>query len=305
MTVGFVDFAYFHNRDNVGSSKIRSRWVSKYWSEAETFSDGKKYDVEIYQKCYWTGHMKHSPALKILDVCDPDWLENPKFAETFPYVHGITVPTEAFARHFARVTDLPVKVIPDRLDLDLFKIQKTHVGKAKRVVWFGYSHNMGVLTQAIHTVKRLGLKLTVISEDMRMYLKDSEDSSVFEFVKYEEKTINQDIRKYGDIALFPPHMVFDTGRVPYRAQFKSNNKTIQAWANGLPVATNSEELEFFLDPDHRNQEAKDRLAEVKDKYDVKLSVQEYKDFIESLMGNFDIVPVHSGKIFGVDAHYPV
>ena len=78
MKVGFITMEKFENRqlNSVGSSRIRARWVYKYWKEAEEWKTGHKYDAVVFQKVYWRDYMKKFKGIKIFDICDPDWLDN-------------------------------------------------------------------------------------------------------------------------------------------------------------------------------------------------------------------------------------
>ena len=62
--------------------------------------------------------------------------------------------------------------------------KKQHVAKAKNVVWFGYSHNQGCLQQAVPTLRKYNLRLTIISDTMRVMLRRLEDEKLFNFVQY-------------------------------------------------------------------------------------------------------------------------
>ena len=53
------------------------------------------------------------------------------------------------------------------------------------------------------------------------------------------------------------------------------------WRLGLPVAHTAQELKDFISEESRNKEAKKRFQEVKDKYDVKISVEQYKNIISN------------------------
>jgi hypothetical protein len=46
----------------------------------------------------------------------------------------------------------------------------------------------------------------------------------------------------------------------------------------MPVATNGTELDRFLKGEEREKERVKRLKEVKEKWDVKISVKEWQDF---------------------------
>ncbi|MCK5492517.1 MAG: hypothetical protein KAJ14_05340, partial [Candidatus Omnitrophica bacterium] len=67
-----------------------------------------------------------------------------------------------------------------------------------------------------------------------------------------------------------------------RGRFKSKNKPYTAWSLGMPVATNPQEVKRFLDPKEREKEAQFRLAEIREKFDVKKSVEEFKQLIEQI-----------------------
>lgn len=278
MKAGFITFEDFHIRKNIGSSRIRAKWVAKNWPGAEMYKAGKKYDVEIYQKVYWLNRLKQYPGIKILDVCDPDWLDpNSQIMEAIQHVDAITYPTAKFGEFFGQVApDVTRKQIPDRLDLSLFKAKKEHKGKAKKVVWFGYAHNQAALKQAATTLSYKNLELTIISNDIRVNLNTLARKDLVKFIKWDENTVHKEIQKC-DIAILPPHPT-----QAYNHQFKSNNKTITAWALGLPVAKNGEELEYYMDEKNRQKEMAQRRVEIREKYDVKLSVIDYLNVISEI-----------------------
>ena len=279
MKTGFITWEDFHDRKDIASSRIRAKWVAKYWQGAEMYVPGQKYDVEIFQKVYWTGHMKASSAIKILDICDPDFLETQSlFFDALEYADAITFPTQAFHDYLCKITDKPLKLVPDRLDLELFTAKKQHTEKAKKVVWFGYAQNQGCLNQTADTLRKLGLKLTIVSDDARVYLKKLEDAKLYDFVKYNQQSAFADIMEAGDIALLPPFQ-----EPSYSRTFKSNNKEITAWSLGLPVAKNAEELEYYLDPEHRRQAVAENWVQMKAVYDARLSVVDYLDVIKQVI----------------------
>lgn len=272
MKIGMITMEYFDNRKpgSVGSSRIRGDWIAKYWDECEMFKTGVEYDVLIFQKAYWKEMVESFDGKKFFDICDPDWLDHRPVVNMINLCDGVVTSTEALAEQIRKfdINGKPVICIPDRVDLEWSKpVKQLHKGKAKSVVYFGYSSNANrVLDMAVDGLRRRGLSLTVIS--------DSPYHSNDFFVKYEEDTVNEEIIRH-DIVLLP-----QAPSSNYRFQFKSNNKTIQSWALGMPVATNGEELDRFLDADERNKEVKIRLQEVKDKWDVNLSVKEWKKFIK-------------------------
>jgi hypothetical protein len=74
--------------------------------------------------------------------------------------------------------------------------------------------------------------------------------------------------KWGDILLNPR-----PDASPWK--YKSDNKTVIAWACGLPVARDAAELGQLLDPVFRAEEILRRWGEVREHFDVRQSVREW------------------------------
>lgn len=275
MKVGFIGMEYYENRKkgSVGSSRIRGDFVIEASKgQFSNYRVGEEYDVLVFQKAYWKEMVKEFQGIKIFDICDPDWLDNRPVVEMIRYCDGVTTSTEKLAEQIRKfdIGGKPVICIPDRLDFKWSKpVKPFHEGRATSAVWFGYSNNAHVLDSAVDGLAKRGIRLTVIA-DRAYHTCDS-------FVLYEADTVNSEIIKH-DLVILPKG-----GSADYRFQFKSNNKTIQSWALGMPVATNGEELDRFLSADERNKESKLRLDEVHEKWDVSVSVEEYKKFIELLV----------------------
>lgn len=267
--VGFLLFETIHGKKDIGSSRIRGHWLIKYWPEAENFQFGKKYDAVIYQKAYPYEAAEAFPGVKILDMCDPDWLDHyyvKRMADTCDYV---TTSTESLAEGIRTFTNTPTVCVPDRIDFAEYLLQKKHTKKAEWVVWFGYSHNSEVLQYAMNGIQKRGMKLAVVSDANNF--RDADRWVQYPKTQAEFNTLMQEF----DMAVFP------VGHRP-RDRYKSNNKTIIAWANGLPVAQFGEDMDRFMDPAERTKEMVTRAQELKDKWDVKQSVQEMKDIIRDV-----------------------
>lgn len=268
MKIGFVLFSKYHQKKDIGSSRMRGEYLIKNMPEAEEFIQGKKYDVIVFQKVYWKEMMRSFKGIKILDLCDPDWHETGiEIVKFLNLVDAITTSTEALKKEVEQFTDTPVYYIPDRLDFESLPKLKTHKiegGKAKTCVWFGYSHNIESVEPAIPKLKKEGLTLKIISDG-------NYNSQGVENVKWDIQTAYKEIQK-ADFALFPE---YKSGKYTY----KSNNKTILSWALGLPVAKTADDVEKFLYPVERIKEVKKRLKEVKEKYDVKQSAKELMNII--------------------------
>lgn len=272
--IRFFTFAQYHNKPNTGSTKIRVNNLIKYWPEADLYKYGENPDVLIFQKVYMQADYKFHKSFKgkkILDICDPDWLDNQAIKETVDNVDAVTVPTEALAEFIRQLTDKPVVVIPDRHDVELFNKPKKHYGEAKKLVWYGYKQNAELLKGALGYIQRNGFELTVISNDMPN-LGDFD----YKFVKHHdtEQEFMEELQKH-DICILPE------GNRP-EDRFKSNNKTTKAWLCGLPVAQTAEDIERLTGAENRQKEATECYNKAIKEYNCKLSVQEMKELIEKL-----------------------
>jgi hypothetical protein len=272
---GILTFEKYEGRRNIGSSRIRGHWLIKHWTEAEIFNMGSNYDAIIYQKAYWIDHAKKFKGVKILDVCDPDiyhW--GYRTVEMIQECDAVTTSTEALAVLYRTFTNKPVICIPDRMDLESHRERKIHNGDAKKAVWFGYSTNFELLKPAVNFLVKNNLELIVISDKDFSVPNNIADKIKVTNIRWELETVNKNI-VLGDFVLNP---FSNTGRW----QFKSNNKTLTAWALGMPVATTAKEMEGFLSEEARVQESELRLKEMQEKWDVKISVEEYKKLIHEL-----------------------
>lgn len=282
--IRFFTHSQFHNkRPPTGSSQIRVEQLLRYWPEAGLYTYGENPNALIFQKVYVGSDYKfpvHFENIKILDICDPDWLQGVAIKETIDAMDAITVPTEALKTFLAQMTDKPIVIIPDRFDLaKIPKKPKLHTGTAMIVTWFGYSHNAELLRPALPLMRELGLKLRLISND-DPHLHQFSDSIPIEdytFVKYREDTIYTELRK-ADFAILPK------GFRP-EDQFKSNNKTIKAQLAGLPVAADKEEVKLFMDATVRHKWIQANYDTIRSDYDVRKSVEQYQSLIEQLNDN--------------------
>jgi len=271
MRISMITMEQFDNRrpNSVGSSRIRGNWVMKYCREIEPFKLAEKYDAIIYQKAYWKEHMEMFKGIKIFDICDPDWLEGRPITEVFDLVDAVTVPTKPLQDYLTQLTDKPVVLIPDRIDPDAhFPIKTEHSGKLRTVVWFGYSQNQKVLEPVVNVLQQYNLQLVVISD--RAY----PQADVNIIYKYE--TINEDITKYDAVVL--PNI----GSENFRFSMKSNNKVLTSWALGMPVITEVDDIQRFMDAEARKKESELKLDEVIHNWHVRDSGREYLELIHNL-----------------------
>lgn len=279
--IRFFTYSQFHNkRPPVGSDFIRVRQLFKHWPEAGLYKYGENPDVLIFQKVYPSADYKfpiHFENIKILDICDPDWLQGATIKEAVDAMDAITVPTQPLKDFLVQLTDKPIVVIPDRFELDdVPKKPKLHSGDAKIVTWFGYSHNAELMRPALGLLKELGLKLRIIANDdpMLHQYQNSIPMDNYTFVKYNEETFYTELRK-ADFAILP-------GGFRPEDKYKSNNKTVKAILGGLPVATDKEEVLEFMDGAKRHKWIQDNYATIKSEYDVRKSVEQYKALIKQI-----------------------
>lgn len=274
MNPAIITCQRFHGRQpgTMGSSVIRGDWLVKNWPELRAWKTGMVADAMIFQKVYWSYFMKDFPGRKVLDMCDPDWKSGEmKLIETANLVDAITCSNDNLTRAVAEVVkDRPVITIPDRLDLSLFTGRKQHYVKAKRVVWFGYHHNaIETLPQVLQSLGRRGLELLVVSNSP--FSPTATYGCMIQNIRWDQSNAYQAIQS-ADIAINP-------ALLKSNFRFKSNNKTVIAWALGLPVANTNEDIDRFIDPVERTKEAEARWLEVKRDYDIKLSVEQYKKLL--------------------------
>lgn len=271
MSIRAFTFERYHGKGRVGSTRLRVNQLMKYWPDYQDYKYGENPDVMVWQKVYiqsdWR-FIQHFEGIQILDICDPEWMEKQHVVETMEYMNGVVVPTEAMAEFLSQMTDKPIKIIPDRHDLSKIPPPKVHKGKLKSAVWFGYSQNAEVLKDTLPTLQKMGIELTVISDDNPHWLGEHK------YLRFDEDTIAQDLQTF-DVCILPQ------GNRP-RDRFKSNNKTTLAWLCGLPVVKTAEELANMTDAKSRNEYAKTMSEIARRDYDVRLSVKEMKAFIEEL-----------------------
>ena len=275
MRTGFLTFEQYHGKKDIGSSRIRCDWLIKHWNDAngigtaERFQFGQKYDVVVFQKAYWIEYAKAFTGVKILDVCDADWLQwGYNMKQMIDLCDAVTCSTFEIAKFLVQLTDKPVVVIPDRIDFSTMPEPKVHTGEMKTAVWYGYAENFETLQGAIPALKKRGLKLIVISN--KSYVAGDVGVEI-QNLPWSPSTWIADVMR-GDVILNPRPT---TGRFKY----KSDNKTVQGWALGMPVAHTDKELDLFKTAEARNAEVTKRYAEVRHDRDVKQSVVELSELI--------------------------
>lgn len=276
-----MTFEQFHGKAAIGSSRIRARWLWERWNQAgpdlgtaEQYMIGKDYEAIIFQKVYWPDFAETYEGLKILDVCDADFLHwGCRMIQTINACHGVTTSSLALQQKIAEFTDKPVRYIPDRLALDTLPAPKIHLDEKPTVAWFGYADNFEALDSAIPALMKRKLNLIVISN--KTYR-----PQIFEYLPFitnypwSEATVDGDLLR-ADMIINPK---ISRGRFAY----KSDNKSIHAAALGLPTARTDADLDLLMEYNLRKVVAEQGLKAVQKSFDVKQSVAELKDFIVQL-----------------------
>lgn len=283
MKTSWILFDRWHGRKigAIGSSVIRGRWLIPHWPESKIWTHGDKADMYIFQKVYWPSFAKDCQAVKILDLCDPDWFNvknNLNLVEYSQYMDAITCSSQELVDLVKRYVKIPVYYVPDRVDPDIFGEPKIHTGKIEKIAWFGYAHNAQDLFKdggILSTLAPRGIKLKIISE--QEWQPTGDYGLEVENGKFNWDSLSSELKEC-DLVINP--------RPAYQHyRFKSNNKTLIAWANGLPVAETLDDLAKFNDPIERINEKAKRLKEIEEKWHIKYSIKEYKDIYENIARN--------------------
>lgn len=285
LSTGWLTFDRDRSSES-GSTRIRAKNVIKYGKNHHLFQVGTRYDAVVFQKYYWHDYARIFDGIKVFDICDPDWLSGSPTIDLVRLLEdmdGVTANTPEMASWMAKATDKPIRVVPDRHDLEYMKQRKTHTGRAESVVWFGYSHNAHVLKPYVPKLMELGLRLTIISEKfVTVAGNNAEFKDMETFVKYPSDgrggtdvlRMNDELIRH-DIALLPSSRKIQD-------KYKSNNKPTHAWMVGLPVAFWGDDLDTFLEAEARQKDQAEHCDSVREEYDCRKSVQQYDDFIAEL-----------------------
>ena len=275
MRITIIPLSYQTNIINTASERIRCDWLLPYLP-ADKFNGSQNlndYDVIIYQKAYKPGIAEWALSvgkLNIMDLCDPIWLVNPKdkLWKMFQYMDAFIFSTEEMRVHFGlffpSCKDKTYTVI-DRLKLNEFKEMKVHEDRDSPIlVWYGFSENFIRLSEMLPYIDEHKYPLVTICERPVGY---------GQFVKWSNDTVNKNIIK-GDIVLNPLNPQYLK---------TSLNKTIQAWALGMPVISNKlNKFEHFSTRLNREEEQYIRSIWVKEHYDIRKSAKEINDIIYSI-----------------------
>jgi hypothetical protein len=220
--------------------------------------------------------------VKILDLCDPDWLDGRPVRECIELCDAVTCSSEELVKFVKQMTDKPVVYIPDRISPKAVQGKKEHKGKARAVVWFGYHTNQEVLETTLMTIDRLGLDLTVIS-DMPYSPSGGVSGINREWGKQHVKNVTFDPETYVEEIIRGGDMVLNPQPSYGRFKYKSQNKTWIAWTVGMPVVFDSGDMERFMDEKVRIEESEKKREWIMENQTTDKSVKEYTELIEGIL----------------------
>ena len=287
-------------RENA-SSRIRARWVQKYMPDSiisNDFEEIKKCDVIIFQKRFTTQDVEWAKVLKVMnktiifDITDPEWNyeyqhydynRQKPLEEIIELADYITVPTEFLAGDFSNYfPHKKVKVINDRVDLELYPKVKTHK-KHKRsfiVFWHGCHSNTDVIYVAKGAIERLAQEYSI---KLVCCYGPTMDNRISQFQNVELEQIAWSQEKCTELMLKADVSV--NPRWGDLRAYKSNNKTIAALACGTPCADRDfyKQLKGWFDSvEERNSIGISGRHLVENFYDSKISVKEYLNLIKEI-----------------------
>ena len=272
------------------SVRWRAQWPAKYWGEADVCNGHQRlldYDALIFQKFYlvgqawtWARSLRAKGKLLAFDLCDPDFLEEEhrtRMLKILPLFDLAVATTEPIREWLIRW--LPTYMIPDRIDLEAHPEKKRWDEEPEQVslVWYGFAHNAIAIKSLWPIIEDLDLPLTIISDEPQpeTWLHEFlEQHDKFSWRQWGPDSVHRQIVEH-DIALNP-----QPAEVDEKFRYKSHNKDLTAWALGMPVAKTLEELVRLLDFDERKAEAERRLIEVREKWDVRTSVEEWRGLLD-------------------------
>ncbi len=278
---GMIPFVYFSGVQKLsGSTFIRVDGLAASDPRFEKWIHGKKYDNLIFQKAYWVEMMEMFDGPKILDICDPDWVNDQlDIIEISNLVDAITCSSEELT-NLMKIY-FPEKLVvhvPDRLNSIFFpQKREKHSGKAKNVTWFGFINNAHeTLDQLLPAIKENNLNLRIIANEPY-----SKEDGVLdlnpEFIKYDQRYAYKQIQE-ADIVLNPR-----SDRAFFK--YKSNNKTLISWKLGVPVAITNDDIIKLMDAKERNAQVLEKQEILEKEYNISKSAQQYYEIIKEIRRN--------------------
>lgn len=272
-----------------GSSRMRAWWIAERMGAECVQRDGGALpiaDTYIFQKgidAQIAADLRKMKKRVWWDVCDPSWWFQPQeCADIVRHIDGVVASSEGLLNDllmWMRDVDIDheiqAHVIPDRLDMTHFEHWRKHQdAQPVKLIWFGVGVNRVSLHSAIPTLERLACNgynftLTLFDNEASRPWRISERFDTYHLPWSLDR--ENAVLSSHDIALLPPYPGA-WGKV------KSNNKTITAYANGLPVTQGIEyyELESLMRWQTREQAGANGREVAAKHYDVSQSARDWE-----------------------------
>lgn len=232
---------------HTGSRLWRCEWVARHWPQAQVYDGTQRlrdFGLFVFQKAYLSQTVERllyqlarlredgKPVRLGFDLCDPDFLSEvyrQRLLSVLPLFDFATAPTLALVEWLAEY--LPAYHVPDGIDPAAVTVRRVFSATlTPTMAWMGYRGNTGALAEMAQTMTRCGLRGDVCAVDRPLPF----EQFVAQLADY-------------DILLNPR-----PSQPPYC--YKSDNKTLLAWAAGVAVARDGAELEGLLVPEKRRQQ---------------------------------------------------
>jgi hypothetical protein len=224
------------------SARLRAYWVAECMEDAVVINGAKKQsnmpeaDVYIFQKAInldMIQRMKEAGKQVWWDLCDPThWFSPAESRRMIALVNGVVASNRALAADLKKWSGRDIHVIPDRLKISHYYLQREHRDADPiRFIWYGSAQNRWALGEAFIILERLrgngfNVEMTIMDDKPQMAVQYGPGCPTY-YVRWQLDREVQTIANH-DIAMIPDYPG-DWGKV------KSNNKRLTASACGLPV----------------------------------------------------------------------
>lgn len=272
------------------SSRYRAYWIAEQMENAQVFpiqqlargGNVEKPDYAIFIKATneaLATQLNEIGAEIIWDICDPVHWFSPETSKRFlKFASRITASNIGLAEDLRSWSKRDVKVIPDRMKLEHYKIKRNHIDTTPiRFIWYGASQNRGSAVGSMANIERLnanGIPVEVTILDDAPSHQWRSDGFTLYHKEWELEKENRIIAAH-DIALTPPYPG------PW-GNLKSNNKQVTAWACGLPTTDgyDYEEVRALASSATYRKRIADKYGKVVEEYyDVRKSARELEEFL--------------------------
>ena len=277
--------------ENAGA-RFRAYWPAQFMPNATvaTWPDiraGKLPDADAYvfQKLVDVALMtrlRERGALVFWDVCDPVWWFNPTDAsEAAKVSSGMVASSDALAADLTEWGGRRAHVIADRVWLGHYTRQCRHEDRAPvRFIWYGSAQNRIALYGAAANMARLradghDVTLTVFDNAPESPIPGMDADFPVYYTRWTLARESETLAAH-DIALLPPYPG------PWGV-VKSNNRTLSAWATGLPVTSGMDYrtmVKLVTDVELRRTSMAAGLDSVRREWNIERSASEWTALIE-------------------------